>query len=438
MDKLLPANRAAEEYVLARCLQSAEDALAATSKLAADDFGYDNHKEIFRSILMCVGASEPVEEVSVGRRLPKGNQDPAYANLMKLQFDEAPYGALAHHCRIIKEDSIKRHFIRESEPLMAKAYNPTTDAEEFVQQLQDMGYKFRQAIESQLKDKDVFLPGEHADIAYELASNRADTPSEVPGIPTGMKTLDSIVHGLRDVTVITARSGFGKTALALNWAVNIGIIQRLPFLYLNYEMSVQDLSTRIMSILSDVPIDNIITGIYKDKTKEFKQVGVAADLMANSQLALSGNQPKDIYRTISLIQKWHKEIGIKVVVIDYIGEIGWDSIAKTEGGTYQTYGRFVRMIKDACVKLGVKAVILAQSNQQGAIADSQQIRHLADLVLQWGYDEVQGTSASGDMIIQQPFIFIDKNRHGRSFEKIPMYYKKPTQLIVEPTNDNAR
>lgn len=126
--------------------------------------------------------------------------------------------------------------------------------------------------------------------SFERATEWMDNPQGVRGIATGFNKLDKLMRGLKDVNIISASTGVGKTALGLNWAVNIGIKQQLPCLYLNYEMNRDELEMRIQSNLSRIPINNIFSGRYNAKYP-FAEIGKASEEIANGKLFITGNQP---------------------------------------------------------------------------------------------------------------------------------------------------
>jgi replicative DNA helicase len=79
---------------------------------------------------------------------------------------------------------------------------------------------------------------------------------QVAGLRTGIKTLDYYLGGLqkKQLYLLAGRPGMGKSALALQIALNLAEAQKSS-LYFSLEMSDEKLSERLVSNVSNVPYD---------------------------------------------------------------------------------------------------------------------------------------------------------------------------------------
>ena len=70
---------------------------------------------------------------------------------------------------------------------------------------------------------------------------------KITGLATGLTDLDKILHGLHapDLDIIAARPAMGKTAFALNIAVNVAAKQHIPVEFFSLEMSAKQLYQRL-------------------------------------------------------------------------------------------------------------------------------------------------------------------------------------------------
>ena len=285
---------------------------------------------------------------------------------------------------------------------------------------------YEQLIEFGEVENDVYEPSQIADICDEI--QRKCLNPGIHGIRTLFPIFDSVVKGLKTVNLVTATTGFGKTALALQWAYNIGIVQGIPTLYINYEMEVSELTERLLACSSGVFLDKIQTGAYNGPDVE--SVGKSSGLLANGKLHVTGCQAKTIDHTLNLIHQYKRLHGIQVVFIDYIGEVS-PRDGELERGTYTTYGDWVQRIKDVCNRLTVKSVVLSQVNRSGYndlpgvenIAGSMQLPQKANVFVSLC------ATKEGLTVLK-----IDKNRGGAIPEPIPISFNRKCQQITELSN----
>jgi len=252
----------------------------------------------------------------------------------------------------------------------------------------------------------------------------------IHGIRTLFPLFDRIVKGLKTINLITATTGFGKTALALQWAFNIGVKQSISSLYINYEMEADELTERLLACGSGVWLDKIQTGDMSNE--DCRHVDEIATALSSSKLNITGCQSKTIDHTLNLIHQYNRKSAIKVVFIDYIGEITAKD-NEIDRGTYTTYGEWVQRIKDTCSRLGIKAVILSQVNRSGYndmpsvenIAGSMQLAQKANVFVALCPDK------QGNTVLK-----ISKNRGGAVPEPIPMEFNRKCQRITELSDSN--
>ena len=275
-------------------------------------------------------------------------------------------------------------------------------------------------------ENDVYEPQDLAEVCDEI--QRKCLNPGIHGIRTLFPIFDSVVKGLKTVNLVTATTGFGKTALALQWAYNIGIIQGIPTLYINYEMEVQELTERLLSCSSGIFLDKIQTGDYNGS--DVTNVGKSSSLLADGKLHVTGCQAKTIDHTLNLIHQYKRLHNIQVVFIDYIGEVS-PKYGELERGTYTTYGDWVQRIKDVCNRLTVKSVVLSQVNRSGYndlpgvenIAGSMQLPQKANVFVSLCANK------EGLTVLK-----IDKNRGGAIPEPIPISFNRKCQQITELSN----
>jgi replicative DNA helicase len=291
--------------------------------------------------------------------------------------------------------------------------------------------------------KDVYTPKDMAERGFLDAKDRLENPELHSGLRTGIPNLDTHIKSLKDLNVIAASTGVGKTGLAMNIAINLAL-RKTPVLYINLEMDIDQMLCRILSNLSGVTIDEIETGKYNDNSR-FADVASIANKLENSKLYMTHNKPKNISKIISLINKYSNKYGIEVVIIDYIGHIESDKLSYKENNRRISLGRYNQAIKNACTKLGIKAIVVAQLNRDGDkdpdlvnVGECWQLAQDADIFMILHYEMAKNSDPSGPPEFERYYVKLAKNRNGPAPRTVHINYDKTTQLITEADEDGLR
>ena len=178
------------------------------------------------------------------------------------------------------------------------------------------------------------------------------------GLDTGIPTLDAALCGLHagSLTIIAARSGEGKSALAaqiLRYVASVGIPSRV----FSMEMTDEDIGTVNLASLSGVPADLIRRGRISNEQ---------AEALLDAQMALSGMPIKIVSRpditlseAISETRVAVRRDKIRLVVFDHRDLFGRDPGHEQEPEIIW-YRHVTRRLKAAAKTLGIAFVVLVQ------------------------------------------------------------------------------
>ena len=332
---------------------------------------------------------------------------------IRLIYDNAVTGTTAiHFSKRLKAYAYAREIYKLGDTLHRLAGNMDT-IEAACGLLQDQYDKLNSEFFN--SGVDTYSPEGLGEICEEIHKKRSNPG--IHGIRTLFPVFDNVVKGLKLINLICGPTGFGKTAVALQWAYNIGVVQGIPTLYINYEMEASELTERLLACGSGVPLSDIQLGKTKDDAH--KRVQGVSKSLRDGKLYVTGCQAKTIDHTVNLIHQYHSQYGICVVFVDYIGEL---ALTEADHGknTYGLYGEWLQRIKDTVGKLGMKSVVLVQLNREGEIADSMQLLHKAHSAIKL-FSNKAGT----------PFYKMYKNRGGPVLEPLELDFNKKTQQITE-------
>lgn len=200
-----------------------------------------------------------------------------------------------------------------------------------------------------------------ADIMQEALERQAERQAGVTkaGIPSGFRDLDEITCGLPpELIVLAARPSVGKTALAMQVAVNVAD-QGSSVLFVSLEMSKLELGERIMSWRASVPSHAMRNGYMTPEHRRaiVEQVNRDAEL----PLSIIDDSQIDINEITAHAMKLKRVGRLGLVVIDYlelIRPVRRDPVRERE--VAEICAGLKRLQKDA----GVPVICLAQLNRK--------------------------------------------------------------------------
>ena len=428
-----PWNEEAEAVVLCSVLLEPNLIHKVRATLDTSDFFSHRHKRIFASMIKLSSDKEPIDILTVCNVLDD-NEDKMYVTSV-IEEATCTTQALTHYMGKIKETSVLRMLMQMGQKVLSTASSDSSNPQEILSETQRTLNDVVSSLDGVRGKNEIIGPDECGDLVMDNLNNRISNPG-VQGILTGFPVLARTIRGLRRIVVLSATTGRGKTTMGIALACNIGIRQKIPMLYLNYEMGKNELLARIQANLSSVPVDEIETGEFTNGNQ--MKVVDTVDKITKGNLYISGNEPKTIDHTINLIYRYKMEAGIRVVVIDYLGEISPDKYkVDNRESDYHTFSRAVQSIKDICSSLDIDAIILSQLNREGhggvpsldKVAGSIDIARKANVFLILGYD----SNLASERGLRSPpnYLKVEKNRAGRHPVTIPIDFNGDCQQIKE-------
>jgi replicative DNA helicase len=201
------------------------------------------------------------------------------------------------------------------------------------------------------------LPGLVEDIE---ARKRAD--GVITGIRTGIEELDDLTYGFDpgDLVVIAADPGGGKTALAMQIAILLAILDGGTALVCNMEMSKKALLERAIAYLAGIDSWSLRTGrLSKPEWSAFYE---ATTIIEKGLLILEDRvftMPQIVTRSRAWRARFPRKRGI--IVVDYLQRIRGGG-GRGENRAEQI-GEWTSALKELGTSLEVPVVLLSQLNR---------------------------------------------------------------------------
>ena len=251
--RTMPNDIEAEKSVLGACFLSKNALNDAYENLDEDSF-YDNKNlTIFKGIEALNEKKTPLDIVTLTTYLKDNNMlnDAGGVEYITSVVNFVPVASNAdYYIKIVKEKSLMRKLIKTAENIASDGYNTQEDINNTLDEAE-------RKILSIAKNRNTTEFRSIQEVMKKTEEN-LETLSEMKGDVTGLSTgwydIDKITAGLHEnqLIILAARPAVGKTAFALNLAVNAAINDKATVAVFNLEMGAEQLASRILSSCTDI------------------------------------------------------------------------------------------------------------------------------------------------------------------------------------------
>jgi len=187
-------------------------------------------------------------------------------------------------------------------------------------------------------------------VTHTLGALDPMKPREGRGITTGLQDLDRLTLGFRpgELVILAARTGKGKTSLALGMALSVAHTTRHVVMF-SMEMGHDELGERALSSESGVAHDNIISGNLSqthwahvmDAGRALGSLPFYVDDM--SRLTPSRLRSR-LRRHATELRKAHGGGRLALVVVDYVQLMAWEQPLKARHEELENISRSLKLI----------------------------------------------------------------------------------------------
>lgn len=388
----LPNNISAEKGLL-QCLLHDNSLIAFTlENLKPEAFYFKNHEKIFLIMLEMYNKSLLINNDTLLNYIQENKLEKKVGGVKTLAelYSNAPnIISIEEYINTINDNFIRRSIMKLSYEINLYALSSTISTSEILSTIEDrvVNLTTNPTLEK-IEDTTQILKK----IVKDLKT-RSLNPGNI-GIRSGFKQFDYFTQGFQksDLIILAGRPSMGKTALSLNFALNVIYKNKLPVLILSLEMSREQIMYRIIASVAEIPLNNLRSGRLSREdwaklTEIVKDVS-ALPLFVNDTTNLT---IQTMYQTIRNIKLKYNEIGL--VVIDYLQLIEVSNINQYKQiNRAQELAGITKCLKNLAREFDVPILALSQLsrnvetriNQKPMLSDlreSGSIEQDADLVL---------------------------------------------------------
>lgn len=358
MSRELPHSNEAEQAILGAMMIYPNVANVVYDQgLVAADFYLDIHQRIFSAMMDIVDSGKPVDVTTLVSRLQDIEQLHLVGGadyIIKLSDTAISSVNSVYYIEIIKSRAHLRRLIETAEQIVEEGFDTSSELDEVMDKAErDILQVTRSRRATDFKSSREVV----SNVMQELIRLRS-SDNRVTGIKTGYIDLDSKTNGFQrgDLIILAARPAMGKTAFALNLALNASYYNEGAIAIFSLEMPAEALMKRILSAKSAVESSKLRSGDIGDE--EFAKLNESANQLMASKLFVDDSSNIKISEIFSKCRKLNSEHGLDMVVVDYLQLISGSG--KSGDNRQQEISEISRSLKGLAREMECPVIALSQ------------------------------------------------------------------------------
>ena len=358
MKRIPPHSIEAEQAVLGAMLMNKDAVMVASEIITGEDFYQTAYGIIFDSVVDLFKAGKPADLITLQEKLKEKNVPPEISSMefVKDLLEGTQTSAnVKYYAEIVRDKAILRRLIRINEDIANTCYLENQPLDEILEKTQKEVFELVEHGNSE-----EYVPIRQVVLnALDVIERASKTKGNVTGIPTGFIDLDYKLSGLQrsDLVLIAARPSMGKTAFVLNIAQHVAFRQNLAVAIFSLETSKEQLVNRLFSLESHVDAQILRTGNLSDT--DWEKLIEGAGTIGNSRMIIDDTSGISISEMRSKCRKYKLEIGLDLIIIDYLQLMSGSGGRKNES-RQQEISEISRSLKGLARELNVPVIALSQ------------------------------------------------------------------------------
>jgi len=426
--KRIPYSLEAEMSVLGAVLIYPDKYEEIAEILSADDFYLPNHRDIYESITRLYLKNRSIDLVillddisSKGPRPDDSARNTAKEYLMRLSDSVPVAGNIKEYAAIVREKSLRRKLITVSGEITKMAYeDASSESALLIDRAEQMIFALAQrGITQDFVHVRNIMASVFANI-HNVENNR----EAASGLSSGFSGIDSTLVGMNagDLILIGARPSMGKTAFAMNIAMNAASKDKTVAAF-QLEMSKEQIVSRILSSESFVDNTKLRSGFLSDD--DWAKITEAGSRISECDIYIDDTPGMTVTAMKAKLRKFKK---LDLVIIDHLQLMQTD---KNTGNRVQEISEISRNLKIMAKELAIPVIACAQLHRGpesrddkrpmlSDLRESGSIEQDADVVMFLYRDEYYKESIEKH---NRAEIIFAKNRHG-AIGKVEVGFEK--------------
>ena len=313
-----PHSAEAEQAVLAGIFLNPDVMHSIADMLRKDDFYLPAHQILYDACLELYHKSIPIDVVTISEHLKaRSLLEQASGVVFLAELAEAVVSGAnaAHYAVIVRDRSLQRQLIAACSGIISNCY----DASREVGSLLDESEQSIFAVSQRTTGAAFRSTKELTARVFERLTKLSKSHEVVTGVPTGYNRLDQLTAGLQasDLIIVAARPSMGKTAFALNIAMNAAVDDNIPVCIFSLEMSMEQLMMRMLAARARVDASRLRRPAALSD-EDWAHLMKAADDLSRAPIFIDDTPDLSTLELRARTRRIKSERDIGLVVVDYL------------------------------------------------------------------------------------------------------------------------
>lgn len=397
--------------------------------LRVDDFYIGAHRTIFEHMMVIIDSGRMLDANTLVVRLKDHNDLDTVGGmdaLFNLTQNSATPASIKHYVEVVQEKAQIRRLIGVGQLITEQGFDTSVQMDNLL----DLAEKSILEVTRIRRTTDMLTSREVVNEFMRNLEEIRKNKNTMTGLHTGFRKLDLITNGLQkgDLIILAARPSVGKTAFALNIALNVARRNsngKAGAAIFSLEMPATHLMSRMLSAMSSVKSEYLRSGNLNDE--RLNNLNTAAAIMSQLNIFIDDSSTITVPEIFSKCRKLSAEGKLDIIIIDYIQLISGSGTADSR---QQEVSEISRSLKQLAREMEVPVIALSQLSrlverrenkvpQLSDLRESGSIEQDADIVM-FLYREDYYTDREGDDLgqekvqeeITEVMVKISKHRQG--------------------------
>ena len=237
-----PQSLEAEQAVLGSILIDSRCVADIVGIVSPEDFYLKQNRQIFETIYTMFNFSQTIDPVTVLNKMKELGvyQDNSRDYILQLMEITPTAANAVRYANIVREKAMLRGLAQAATDISETVHSEVGTAAEMLESAEKKIYALRKGE----RNDSLEHIGTVLHKVFDHLNELSQSDSMIPGLSSGLRDLDMKINGLNksDLLLVAARPAMGKSAFALNIAVNVAKKYNKTVAVFNLEMSREQLA----------------------------------------------------------------------------------------------------------------------------------------------------------------------------------------------------